>query len=79
MISTVTTTTVSTITTAVGIAASLGLMAILTLIAFLVAKELAGADSRPRLQALGRALNVGIIPLLLIFGAIAAAKVVEVL
>lgn len=79
MISTVTTTTVSTITTAVGIAASLGLMAVLTLIAFLVAKELAGADSRPRLQALGRALNVGIIPLLLVFGAIAAAKVVEVL
>jgi len=79
MISTVTTTTVSTITTAVGIAASLGLMAVLTLIVFLVAKELAGADSRPRLQALGRALNVGIIPLLLIFGAIAAAKVVEVL
>jgi len=79
MISTVTTTTVSTITTAVGIAASLGLMAVLTLIAFLVAKELAGADARPRLQALGRALNVGIIPLLLVFGAIAAAKVVEVL
>jgi hypothetical protein len=79
MISTVTTTTVSTITTAVGIAASLGLMAVLTLIAFLVAKELAGADGRPRLQALGRALNVGIIPLLLVFGAITAAKVVEVL
>jgi H+/Cl- antiporter ClcA len=79
MISTVTTTTVSTITTAVGIAASLGLMAVLTLIAFLVVKELAGADSRPRLRALGRALNVGIIPLLLVFGAIAAAKVVEVL
>jgi H+/Cl- antiporter ClcA len=79
MISTVTTTTVSTITTAVGIAASLGLMAILTLIAFLVVKELAGADSHPRLQSLGRALNVGIIPLLLVFGAIAAAKVVEVL
>ena len=79
MISTVTTTTVSTITTAVGIAASLGLMAVLTLIAFLVVKELTGADTRPRLRALGRALNVGIIPLLLVFAAIAAAKVVEVL
>jgi len=54
-------------------------MAVLTLIAFLVVKELAGADSRPRLRALGRALNVGIIPLLLVFAAIAAAKVVEVL
>jgi hypothetical protein len=79
MISTVTTTTVSTITTAVGIAASLGFMAVLTLIVFLAVKELTGADARPRLQALGRALNVGIIPLLLVFGAIAAAKVVEVL
>jgi hypothetical protein len=79
MISTVTTTTVSTVTTAVGIAASLGLMAVLTLIAFLVAKELADVDGRPRLRVLGRVLNVGIIPLLLVSGAIAAAKVVEVL
>jgi hypothetical protein len=54
-------------------------MAVLTLIAFLVVKELAGAGSRPRLRALGRALNVGIIPLLLVFAAIAAAKVAEVL
>ena len=79
MISTVTTTTVSTVTTTVGMAASLGLIAVLTLIVFLVAKELAGADDRPRLQLLSRALNVAIFPLLIVFTAIVVAKVVEVL
>jgi sulfite exporter TauE/SafE len=78
MISSVTTTTVSTVTSAASIAA-FGLVATLTLIAFLVVKELASSGNDARLQTLARILNVGIVPLLMVFVAIVAAKVVEVL
>jgi hypothetical protein len=79
MISSITTTTVSTVTSTAGFAASLGLIAVLALISLLVAKELASATDAPRLQRFGRGLNVAIIPLLMVFTAIVAAKVVEVL
>ena len=79
MVSSITTTTVSTITSTAGFAASLGLIAVLALISFLVAKELASATDAPRLQRFGQGLNVAIIPLLMVFTAIVAAKVVEVL
>jgi len=79
MISSITTTTVSTITSTPGFVASLGLIAVLALISFLVAKELASATDAPRLQRFGHGLNVAIIPLLMVFTAIVAAKVVEVL
>jgi hypothetical protein len=79
MISTVTTSTVSTVTTTVGMAASLGLITILMLAVLLVAKELAGADDRPQLQRLSWMLNVAILPLSMVFAAIVAANVVEVL
>ena len=79
MISTVTTTTVSTVTTTAGIAAGLGLIAVLMLISFLVAKELAGGGDHPRLRRLSRVLNVAIVPLFMVFTAIVASKVVEVL
>lgn len=78
-VTTITSSTVSTITSTVGMAAALGGIAVFALIAFLVAKELAGADSRPRLQTLSRALNVAIVPLMVTFVAIVAAKVVEAL
>ena len=77
MISTVTTTTVSTVTT-VAIASSLALISIFTLLTLLVQKELA-VTSRGRLsRALGRLLNIGIVPLLIVFVLIVATKVVEV-
>lgn len=79
MISSITTTTVSTITSTPGFVASLGLIAVLALISFLVAKELASATDAPRLQRFGQGLSVAIIPLLMVFTAIVAAKVVEVL
>jgi hypothetical protein len=79
MISTVTTSTVSTVTTATGMAASLGLIAVLVLVSFLVSKELAGATDHPRLRRLSRFLNVGIVPLLMVFVTIVGAKVVEAL
>jgi hypothetical protein len=57
----------------------LGLIAVLALISLLVAKEFASATDAPRLQRFARGLNVAIIPLLMVFTAIVAAKVVEVL
>ncbi len=76
MISSVTTTTVVSITSAASIAA-FGLVATLTLIAFLVVKELASSGNDARLQMLSRILNVAIVPLLMVFVATVAAKVVE--
>jgi len=79
MISTVTTTTVVALTSIPGLAASLGLIAVLVLISFLVTKELASADERPGLLRLSQVLNIAIIPLLLVFVAIVASRVVAVL
>ena len=73
------TTTVSTITSTEAFAASLGLIAVLALTSLLVAKELASATDAPWVQRFGRGLNVAIIPLLMVFTAIVAAKVLEAL
>jgi len=51
----------------------------LTLFAFLVVKELASSGNDARLQTLSRVLNIAIVPLLMVFVAIVANKVVEVL
>jgi len=83
MISTVTTSTVSTVTT-VAIAGSLALISVITLVVLLIQKEVttAAKDQLGRAlgqTALGRALNIGIIPLLLAFALIVAVKIAEVL
>ena len=78
MISSVTTTTVSAVASTASVAA-FGLVAVLTLIAFLVVKELASSGDNARLQTLARILNVAIVPLLMVFVATVANKVVEVL
>lgn len=89
MIATVTTTTTTTVTTAASttLAAGLGLLATLVLIAFLVCKELAGAGVESSgsagtvtlSRAIDRVLNVAIVPLLFVFGAIVIVKVLGVL
>ncbi len=79
MISTVTTTTVTTVATAVALGGTLALVGILTLLALLVPKELTSAAESTRLQRLGRALNIGILPLLVVFALIVAAKIADVL
>jgi len=78
MISTVTTTTVSTVTT-VTFAASFALVSVVVLFALLLQKEVATSAESPRLKALGRALNVAIVPLLLTFAVILVAKVAQLL
>ena len=78
MISTVTTTTVTAVAT-VTIAGSLALISVLTLLALLVQKELTVAGRGRLSRALGRLLNIGIVPLLMVFVLIVATKVVEVI
>jgi hypothetical protein len=77
MISTVTTTTVSAIASTEAFVASLGLIAVVLLISLVVTKQLASATDAPRLQRFAHGLDVAIIPLLMVFTAIAAAKMVE--
>jgi hypothetical protein len=79
MVSTVTTTTVSTVTmvTTVTFAASLALATVLTLFALLVQKEVAMSTDAPRLKALGRALDIALVPLLMAFGMIAVVRIIQ--
>lgn len=79
MISTVTTTTVTTVTMVMGLGAALGVVGVITLIAFLATKELATAANGPRHKFLARCLNVGIVPLAMVFATIVAFKVAQIL
>ena len=78
MISTITTSTVSTITTAT-LAGSLALIGILVLILLLIQKELITSASSQRLQRLSKALQIGIVPLLMAFIVIAITKLAAAL
>lgn len=78
MIATITTSTVTIVTT-VAIAGSLGAIAILVLLSLLVQKEMANSADGSRYQRLSRTLNLGIIPLLIVFVLIVAARVMDVL
>jgi hypothetical protein len=78
MISTVTTSTVSTVTT-VAFAGSLMLVGIFVFFALLFQKEVTTTATGNRMKRLGQALNVGIIPLLIVFILIVVTKVIEIL
>ena len=74
MISTVTTTiTVATLSAG----AMLGAMSTVLLIFLLASKEMVDADTRQTLKAFGRALNIGIPPLLISFGLTVSFKILE--
>jgi hypothetical protein len=77
MITTVTTTTTTTVTTVA--AASLALIAILTLLALLIQKEIIGGLTGERARRLSRALNIAIVPLLVVFITTVVFKAAEVL
>ncbi|MEM2293785.1 MAG: hypothetical protein QXX41_10970 [Nitrososphaerota archaeon] len=78
MISSVTTTTVTTVAT-LAVGAALGAFTSALLILFLATKEVVTVDSRRQLVFLGKALDVGILPLLMSFILIVVLKVVEIL
>ena len=78
MISTVTTSTVTTVTT-VALAGSVALIEIVFLFMMLVQKEVTTASEDNRMNKLGKALNIAIIPLLIAFAVLAFVKLSEVL
>jgi len=74
MISTVTTTTTTVTTTEV---MTLSIIAVVALIVFLALKEILSSESESKsVQSFLKGVNVAIIPLLLVFVAIVAYKVV---
>jgi len=75
MISTVVTSTVSTIT----LVGSLSLIAILLLLGFLIQKEITSASGNEKLKNLARVINIGIVPLMIVFLFSVTAKVAETL
>jgi len=75
MITTVTTTT----TTALMSTASLGLVAIGTLLILLIKKEIALASEQEWSGRVSQAVNVAIVPLLLVFGMTVITRVVGAL
>jgi len=78
MISTVTTSTVTTVSlTAFG--TSLAVVGVIFLLNLLVQKELVSCKNSKRAQLLGKALNIGIITLLLAFVMLVVYRVIEVL
>jgi hypothetical protein len=58
-------------------AASLALATVLTLFALLVQKEVAMSTDAPRLKALGRALDIALVPMLMAFGMIAVVRIIQ--
>ncbi len=59
--------------------ASLGLIAIVILLMLLVQKEIAVSSPNPRTRFLRRVLDVGIVPMFVVFVVIVGVKVFEVL
>lgn len=59
--------------------ASLGLVAIVILLMLLVQKEIAVTSPNPRTEFLKKVLNIGIVPMFVVFVAIVSAKLFEIL
>ncbi len=73
------TTTVSSVTSVTGLIAGLGLVTTLALIAMLISKEISVAVPGGNAIRWSRTLNIGIVPLLISFAVIVAAKLTEIL
>ena len=78
MITSVTTTVVSIVST-VSLAGPLALVGILTLLALLVQKELSTTSRQRSVLVLSRILDIGIIPLWLVFVVIVLIKIADAL
>lgn len=65
--------------TAASVTDSNAIIGILILLALLILKELAGAAGGRRAERLAKALNIAIVPLLVVFALIASTKIAEVL
>lgn len=78
MVSTVITTAVSELNSA-ALGASFAVISMLVLVVLLVQKEILSTASDRRLRYLSRAMNVGILPLTMVFVVIVFFKIVEAL
>jgi cytochrome bd-type quinol oxidase subunit 2 len=74
----VTTTTVSTVTVYT-LAGSLALIGILAMAALLISKDVTATATSERAQRINRALNIALIPLMIVFGIVVIAKVMEII
>ena len=74
-------TTVTTVTTTIPeeIIAALSIACVATLILFLTIKELASARRSDTYTRIARFVNIGILPLVLVFAVTVAVKIIEVL
>ena len=85
MISTIVTSITSVTSTTTSVSAMLdfgmilGLVAVIALIAFLCVKELATASRSSSHRSLAKFLDIGMIPLIIVFAMIVIMKVVEIL
>jgi len=77
MISTVTTSTITTISTIT--ATGTAVIVVVVLIAFLITKELAATANSTSPQHVARYLNIGILPLLMIFAVTVSVKIAAIL
>ena len=77
MITTITSATTTAVSTAT--AASLVLIAVLTFLVLLIQKEIVGGLESLRAKQLSRALNVAIVPLLVVFVVNIVLKIVDLL
>jgi len=62
-----------------GFEAILGLVAVITLVAFLCARDLAAAGESSSCRSLAKFLDIGIIPLSIVFAMIVTVKVMAIL
>ncbi len=79
MITTVTAVSSITAASSVGLATALSIVATISLIAFLTTRELLSVSATHSSQRVGRFMSVGIIPLLLVFAAVVATAIAELL
>lgn len=81
MITTVTTSTVTTVTmiAAMGLTATITVAALVTLIAFLTTKEVSGAVHSSARVRIARFVNVGIVPLAIVFVCLLVVAILQVM
>ena len=78
-VTTVTTVTTTTVIAAMGLTAAIGILAVGGLIAFLATKELAGVMGSVHALRMAKFINVGLLPLIIVFAGIFLVTIIEVL
>jgi len=64
---------------ALGFTTAISIAAVVSLILFLTTKELAGSNGSGTFRRIAKFVNVGIVPLIIVFAVIVAVKIAEIL